>query len=496
MRRGRSRNESRSVAIVGAGLGGIAAAVALKKQGFDRFVIYEKASGPGGVWWANTYPGCEVDIASHAYSFSFHKHNWVRTHATQPELQAYAEQVIDRFGLRPHLRLDSHVSRAEWDPASSSYQLTVNGEAEQCDFLVSAVGLLNVPNYPSWPGLDDFGGAKFHTSEWDHDVPLEGKRVAVVGTGSTASQLVPQLAEVAESLFVFQREPGWVLPKNEREFTPRERLLYDRVPGAQKARRLWLTYQGMKRFRAYAGDNPVQEAIRSAALQHIETTIPEDALREQITPDYPFGCKRPIFASTFYAALTRPNVHLVPHSVTEVTSTGVVDSQGAHYDIDVLVLSTGFQPTSFLKHLQVVGRYGEELHEYWGDRPRALFGLTVPGFPNFFLLYGPNTNGGVSVTSYLERQATLAAKAIALSHRRGWRAIDTRPDLLPIYLAWLDHQIETRIAVQSSGCHNYYRTAAGVNVTQWPRSFVAYYLATALVSPRSWFAVPEVGPAP
>ena len=465
------------VAIIGGGFGGIAAAVNLRRRTNAEFVIFEKAPAIGGTWWHNRYPGCEVDVHSHAYSFSFLRYDWPRTHATQAELLRYAEDVVDRFGLRPHIRLSTAVAAVRWQPDEARYEVrTAAGDTELFDAVIAAVGLLSVPRIPAWPGLDTFGGVAFHTAQWQSDLDLTGKRVAVVGTGSTAAQVVPAVAEQAAKLYVFQREPGWIEPKLERPFSARERWVYRTVPGAQKAHRAWLFYKATQRGKAFDLANRQQAKRRAACVAFIHSAIADEVVRRDVTPDYPWGCKRVILASTFYAALSRANVELVPHAVTAVTPTGVVDDTGSKRDVDVLVLSTGFQPTNFLATVDVTGAGGTNLRDAWRARQSAYLGITVAGFPNFFILYGPNTNGAGSIIAQLERQAEFAARTIATIERGRWRYVDTDSAAQARYVEWIDRQLAAHASAMDSGCTNYYHDSRGANITQWPASHLRYLL--------------------
>jgi cation diffusion facilitator CzcD-associated flavoprotein CzcO len=467
------------VAIIGAGFGGIAAAVKLRKRTSAEIVIFEQAAGLGGTWWQNRYPGCEVDVHSHAYSFSFMKYDWPRSHATQPELLRYAERVVDHFGLRPHIRLNTAVTSVRWIESSERYEVrTATGAPEYFDVVISAVGLLSVPQIPAWPGLSDFGGITFHTAQWAADQDLTGKRVAIVGTGSTAAQVVPAIAERVARLHVFQREPGWIEPKRERTFSPRERWIYRHVPGAQKAHRAWLFYKAMRRGKAFDVATTRQAQARAGCLEFIQSSIEDASVRASVTPDYPWGCKRVILASTFYTALNRENVELVPHAVARVTNSGVVDETGAEREIDVLILSTGFQPTNFLANLTVTGIDGRSLHEAWRSRATAYLGITVAGFPNFFILYGPNTNGAGSIIAQLERQAEFATRAVAGIERGRWRFVDTDSSAQQRYVEWIDREIAAHASAMDAGCTNYYHDSRGANITQWPSSHLKYLLVT------------------
>ena len=481
------------VAIIGAGLGGLAAAVKLRQRTAAEFVIFEQSAGIGGTWRDNRYPGCEVDIHSHAYSYSFLKYEWPRTHATQPELLAYAEHVTKVFGLAAHLRLNTRVTSLTWEESAAHYVLSAEGgERHEFDVVIAAMGLLSVPRYPDWPGLASFSGTCFHTARWEPEHDLNGKTVAVVGTGSTAAQVVPAIAPRVGRLYVYQREPGWIEPKRERAFTARELWLYRHVPLAQRTHRAWLFYQAVRRFKGFDVRSERQRQLRAACVAFINRSIADPAVREAVTPRYPWGCKRVVLASTFYEAFNRPNVELVPHEVTRATPTGLVDATGAERQVDVLILSTGFQPTSFLAGLEVKGRDGRGIHEAWQGRPSAFLGITVAGFPNFFILYGPNTNGGGSIIHQLERQAEVAANAVRRLERgtvlgrwglgRPVRSVDTKPEAQRRWVGWIDRRLATAASAMDSGCHNYYHVVGGANVTQWPGTHIGYAAATRLLA--------------
>ncbi|HEX5096509.1 MAG TPA: NAD(P)/FAD-dependent oxidoreductase, partial [Acidimicrobiia bacterium] len=403
--------DSLRVVIVGAGFGGIAMGVKCKRAGIDTFTIYEASLGIGGTWWDNTYPGAEVDVGSQLYCFSFKPYAWTRTHARQPELQKYLEETVDEFGLRPHLRLGTTVQSATWDDDAHTWSVLLDdGTVDVCNVLVSAVGFLNVPRLPAWPGLDEFEGPVFHSARWEHQHDLTGKTVAVVGTGSSATQVVPALQPIAGRLHVYQREPGWILAKGERDLDDEERSQFAR-PWNRYRERLRLRYLLEKSL--WRGDlvrpgTKVNAAREEMCRKYIAKQFKDHPdLREAVTPKYPYPGKRPIFASTFYPALKKENVELVPKAVSALTRTGIVDTDGVERAADVVVLATGFQPTNYLARLKVVGRGGRSLRELWGDEPRAYLGITVPGFPNFYMLYGPGTNGGEIVTM-LEAQARYA----------------------------------------------------------------------------------------
>jgi cation diffusion facilitator CzcD-associated flavoprotein CzcO len=466
------------VVIVGSGVAGIAAGVKLRKAGIESFTIYEKSLEVGGTWRDNTYPGCEVDTSSVMYSYSFTRPAWNRTHARQADLRKYLEDVVDEHGLRPHIRTGVGVDRAVWDDRAKTYTIHLDdGTSTTCHALISAVGFLNVPRLPDWPGLDQFRGPAFHTARWEHQHDLRGKRVAVVGTGSSAIQLVPPVAETAGEVLLFQREPGWVLPKGERDFTPDERATLDKPLQWRLARlkALRLIEKNLWRGASYRPGRKANSRGETACRAYIEREFAERPdLRDAVTPDYPYWGKRVIFASTFYPALKRENVRLIPRAITRVTPHGVIDADGVEYRADVLVLATGFQPTNYLANLEVVGRGGRSLREHWNGEPRAFLGITVPGFPNFFMMYGPGTNGG-EIIWMLERQAEYAVRVIRRLARRGVGAVEVRRRWADGYHRWLQWTVRDTAWTVSN---NYFKSSTGKIVTQWPYSPLVYAALT------------------
>jgi len=470
------------VAIIGSGFGGIGAAVKLARRTRAEIVIFERADALGGTWRDNHYPGAAVDIASHVYSYSFVKWDWRRTHATQPELWEYTNAVVDRFGLRDRIRLSTTVVAARWDDATRQYELELLGPdgpvgAERFDVVISATGLLSNPRYPDWPGLEEYRGISFHTSRWEHEHDLSRRRVAVVGTGSTAVQVLPAIAETAGHVTLFQREPGWVESKLERDLTPRERWVYRHVPLAQRLHRYWLFWKANRRFRGYDKGSRMQRRMRQRCLDFIAATVEDPRTRAALTPDHAWGCKRPIVATTYYAAFNRPNVELVPHAVVSATETGLVDATGAARDFDAIVFATGFQAQRMLAQLEVTGRGGRRLHDAWADRATAFLGTTVAGFPNLFILYGPNTNGGTSLIAQLEREAEVAVAAVRRLER-GARAVDTSPEATRRYVEWIDRELASATSAKDSGCHNYFTDERGHIVTEWPRTQLVFWWVT------------------
>jgi cation diffusion facilitator CzcD-associated flavoprotein CzcO len=473
------------IAIIGGGFGGIGMGILLKKAGIDTFEIFEKSANVGGVWWDNRYPGAEVDTPSVMYSYSFEPFRWSRTHVKQAELLGYLEHVAEKHDLVRPTHTGMRIVRADWSDDRQHYTVSFgDGTQRNFDIVISAVGLLSDPRYPTWPGLDSFKGAKFHTSRWDYSVDLAGKRVAVVGTGSTAAQVVPSIASSAGHVTVFQREPGWVLPKNAHDYEIAQReALND--PLAQKLVRWGMLIQREKSqfnsasFRPGTPENIALERLARGYIARVFVDRPD--LAQAVTPSYPVGGKRPILTDDYYPALLRDNVSLIPRAIESVTPTGLVDTGGAHHEIDVLVMSTGFK-SSFASTFDVTGRGGIDLHETWAGDEQAFLGIMVPSFPNFFMLYGPNTNGGAIVT-HLEEQARYVVAAIKHMMRNRFSALYVDPKISDV----VNDMVQKRLKGASfDGVNNYYTSPSGRIITQWPDGAMVYGVATRLLRRVAW----------
>jgi cation diffusion facilitator CzcD-associated flavoprotein CzcO len=470
------------VAILGAGFSGLAAAVALKRQGNEDFTIFDGAPGVGGTWWANRYPGAEVDLESHVYSFSFAPADWSRTHASRRELQEYLEGVVDQFGLRPHLRLGEKIETVTWAPEQSGYEITTSSGELYPPFsaVISAVGFLNVPVVPACArGEHPFQGVITHTSLWPEGLDLAGRRVGVVGTGSSAVQVVAEAAKRAASVTVFQSTPNWILPKGSRDFSaPERRWNRHRAVYAWRRKKLYARYDLRSYGASHARPGGWSYRRRSrAAREYLDTSLGDaPVLRSLVTPPFRFEGRRTVLSDDYYEALKRPHVTLVPHAVTALTASGAVDAQGEEHELDVIALATGFDAANYLGSFQVRGLNGIELHEQWNGEPQALLGLMAPNFPNFFMLYGPNTNS-VPLVSFYEAQARFAAQAIARLDRSGRREVHVSQRLTDRYNEWL----QDRLGRTAWGAtRNYYQASTGRIVSQWPFSASFYIAATRL----------------
>lgn len=478
----RRRASSLRIGIIGAGLGGVCAAVKLVEAGFQDIMIYEAAGGAGGTWYKNRYPGCEVDTESRIYSFSFMPYAFARTHPHRAEMERYVNDIIDRFGLRDRIRFNTTARGADWDTRAHHYTLHLSAdgveEVEEVDVLISATGMLNLPNRPRWPGVDRFRGVHVHSAEWDEDLDVSGKTVAVVGTGSTAAQIVPAVAETAAQVYVFQREPGWVLPKPTRELEPSERLAMRHNTLRHRFQRYRIMYQSAKAISRFDAGSDLNSKYAATGAEFIRTAITDPDLRELVTPRYAFGCKRTVKASTFYPALNLPNVTLVPRAVTSLTEDSVVDDAGQAHEVDIVVSATGFRASEYLAEFPVRGRDGRSVHDVWNGEPKAYLGITVPGIPNFFMMYGPNTNGGGPVTAQHECQAAFIVNALRHLVRTRNAVVDTKPAALDRFVELVDEGNQKALSATLSGCNNYFFSSSGRNVTQWPFSSTRYVLMT------------------
>lgn len=468
------RREDPAVAVIGAGFSGIGIAVKLKKAGFERVTLLEKADGPGGTWWHNTYAGAEVDTPSILYSYSWMPWKWTRTHVRQAELQEYLAAVLHRFGLEDKVRYRTEVATVEWHEDRQDYSLHGPGGETilRAKYVVSAVGLLSDPKMPNLPGIDTFDGPLFHSATWDADFDAEGKRIGIVGSGSTSAQLVPTLSQTAKQVVQFQRDPGWVVPKMARPYSDAERAALDSGL-AQRAIRWRQIYQrdrgqiGGGVFRPGTPQNTGAEAAARGFINRVLEGRPD--LIEAVTPTYPYGGKRPMISDDYYPSLLQDNVKLVTSAVREVTETGVVDANGDVHELDAVIMATGFK-ADFLSTFEVKGRGGKELHDYWNGDERAFLGIMVPEFPNFFIMYGPNTNGGTIVTN-LELQASFIASAIDRVERQRGSAVELRPWAADLYDVTIQRMIKGTAFEYEN---NYYRSGSGRIATQWPDGVLLY----------------------
>lgn len=463
------------VAIVGTGFGGLAAAVRLKEAGIEDLVLFEKSTDVGGVWRENTYPGAACDVASHLYSLSFApKADWSRRFAPQAEIHQYLRDVARDFDVLRHIRFGTEVLAAAFDEAGGTWRLTLSGGDEyEADVLITATGQLSRPSTPDIPGLDRFRGTMFHSAQWKHDHDLTGERVAVLGTGASAIQFVPEIAPRAARLTLFQRSAPYVLPKPDGPYDEGERRRYARVPGLLRLSRERIYFTNELRSLGFNTEPRLLFAHRRRYRAHLAQAVPDPALRKMLTPSDPMGCKRILMSNDWYPALQLPQVEVVTDGIREVREHSIVSADGTEREVDTIVLGTGFAATEFLAPMRITGRGGRDLHEQWRDGASAYLGTVVPGFPNLFVLYGPNTNlGHNSILVMLEAQVGWVVQAVrALQDgRRRW--LEVRRDVAEAFDSWVQERVGH--TVFAGGCRSWYLTASGRNTQNWPASTLTF----------------------
>jgi cation diffusion facilitator CzcD-associated flavoprotein CzcO len=456
------------VVVVGSGFSGLGMAIRLLKDGERDFVVLERAGEIGGTWRDNTYPGCRCDVPSHLYSFSFAPNpNWSSTFSPQPEILDYLREVARRYGVMPHVRFHTELELAEWDEAAGRWRLETSQGPMTAEVLVSGQGPLSEPRLPDVPGLAGFEGTAFHSASWDHDHDLTVERVAVVGTGASAIQFLPAIQPRVERLHVFQRTPPWVVPHPNRPMTRFERALYSRLPPAQLAMRAGI-YWARESFVLQFRHRRVRRLATKLALRQLETQVPDPELRRKLTPRYEIGCKRILPTDEWYPAVTKPNVEVIDQALAEVRPHSVVAADGTEREVDTIVFGTGFHVTDIPFADTVRGREGRTLAEVWKGSPEAYKGAAVAGFPNLFLLVGPNTGlGHNSIVFMIESQVEYVGDALATMRRRGARRVEVRPEAQAAYNVEVQRLTQGTVWV-SGGCASYYIDRNGRNSSLWP----------------------------
>ena len=458
----------------------------LRRAGYEDVTVFERAERIGGVWHHNTYPGIACDIPSHLYEFSFAPHpRWSRRYAPQAEIQAYLEDVAARFGVRDRTRTGTEVRSARWDPQRSKWALETAAGSHEADVLVAACGQLTTPQVPPIAGLESFAGPAFHTARWRHDVELAGRRVAVVGTGCSAIQVVPAIQPRVRHVDIYQRSPAWTIPRMDFAYSERAQRLFARFPALQRLDRASVFASQELGAAALTRRSPVRPLLRAVGRWQIKRAIDHPELRRKVTPRDDIGCKRIMVTDDWYPALTRPNVELVTDRIAEVTPGGIRTDDGVERAADVLVLATGFRSHDFVAPLEITGAGGRTLADEWAGLPRAYLGITVPGFPNMFLLYGPNTNGGAgSIVYTIEAAIGHVLAALAALDRAGAGAIEVRREAAEGF----DRTLRSALAgtVWHSGCTNWYVDEHGNDPNQWPWTWRTYRRRTARIEPGAY----------
>lgn len=457
------------VLVIGSGFSGIGLGHRLLQERFRDFVILERSDRVGGVWNLNTYPGCQCDVPSHLYSFSFAPNpNWTRTYSSQPEIRDYLESCVESFGLTSYIRTGVEVAHAAWDEDRMLWEVETSEGPWTAQIVVGAVGPLTEPKLPKVPGIDTFTGEIMHSARWNHDVDLTGKRVASIGTGASAIQYVPQIADQVSELFVYQRSAPWIMPHDQRDITDAERAKFRSDPKAQKRERdkVYLSKEAL--ILGFVKQPKVMSLLQKLSTKHMESQVAEPDLRRLLTPDFTLGCKRILPSNTWYPALQKPNVTLVPHALREIREHSVVGADGVERDVDVIIFGTGFHVADIPFGGQLRGRTGETLTEHWKGSPRAYLGASVPGFPNYFMFLGPNTGLGHSSMIYMiEAQVEHITRAIRALDTSGATTIEIDQQVHDSYNAAIDKKMAGTVW-EVGGCTTFYQDENGRNATIYP----------------------------
>jgi len=482
------------VAIVGSGFGGLGAAIRLKKDGEDDFVVLERANDVGGTWRDNTYPGCACDVESHLYSLSFAPEpGWSHRFSRQPEIWRYLQRCAKEFDLLRHIRFDHEVQRAEWTSSAADgrpgWRIDTTRGTIFAQTLVLATGPLSAPSHPNLAGLDTFQGRTFHSAQWDHTCSLAGKRVAVVGTGASAIQFVPEIQKTVAQLVVFQRTPPWVIPRPDAPIPEWRRRMYAALPFVQRAVRL-LIYLYREAWIFVFRHPAVMARLQRAALRFLEHSVRDPGLRAKLTPGYGMGCKRILLSNEYYPALAQPNVEVVTEGIARVCPQSIVTTDGIERPIDAIIFATGFRVTDPPIAARIHGRDGRTLREVWAGSPHAYLGTAVAGFPNLFMLLGPNTGLGHNSVVYMtEAQIDHLLAALRYMRREGVDALEPREDAQRAFVSGVDRRMRGTIWV-AGGCRSWYLDRTGRNSTLWPDSSWSYYRRASTFDVRAYRIIP------
>jgi len=476
-----------SITIVGAGFGGLGVALELLRSGIDDFTILERADDLGGVWRDNTYPGAACDVPSPLYSWSFEpRSDWPRRFSEQADIYNYIQRVVAKYDLTRRIRFGVEVSDAEFDEQTGQWQIrTVDEDRITTDVLIPAVGQLSRPAWPNIPGIDTFTGHAFHSAEWNHEVDLTGKRIACIGTGASAIQYIPQIQPKAEHLTLFQRSAAWLLPKPDVQYSKRHHTMFEYFPPSRWLERfgIWLFFEVMA---LALTDLPwVRKPTTMVADKFREKQVPDPVLREKLTPDYEPGCKRALFSNDYFPSLGQPNVSVETTGIDAITPNGIRTADGVEHDVDVIIYGTGFKGTDFLAPMNIYGTNGRKLTDAWADEgARAYLGMSVPNFPNLFMMYGPNTNvGSGSIIYMLESQARYIRQIIDYLRKRPGHAIAAREDTEQRWDDWLQKRL---VETPWNFCSSWYRNASGRITNNWPGATLLYRWKTRRFEPADF----------
>ena len=480
------------IAVLGAGMSGLATVAKLKQAGYSSIDLFEKSEGVGGTWRDNTYPGCGCDVPSHLYSYSFDPNpDWDYKWSLQPQILQYFEDFADKYGVRQHCHFNSEITDCRYDEAIRVWTLTKkDGTTHTADVLVSGLGQLNIPSTPDFKGKDRFAGPSFHSARWDHSVDLAGKTVCVIGNGPSAVQFVPEIQKRVGKLINFQRSPAWCRPRGQRRYNDADKQAFAKQPWRMN----WYRW----RIRAFAdfgfsaflqGQNGMAKSMKNMCLKHLEAQVKDPAKRAVLTPDFEPGCKRILISDDYYPALIQPNVEVLRQGVQEITPTGVIGEDGIERKCDVIIYATGFQSTEFLTPMHVYGRDGASLNAVWKEGAEAYKGVAVPGFPNFFLLYGPNTNlGHNSIILMVEHQLGYVLQAIDRIAAKEVGGLDVKPEAMKAYNDQL--QADLGKTVWAGDCASWYKTESGKVTNNWSGKTTEYAAIMRDFDPDCWQVIP------
>ncbi len=476
-----------SILIIGAGFAGLGMALELKRNGLDNFTILEKAADLGGVWRENTYPNAACDVPSPLYSWSFEpKNDWPRRFSQQGDIHTYMRSVAAKYALPEKIRFGTEVTDAEFDEQQGIWQVrTADGSTLTADVLIPAVGQLSRPALPNIPGIDTFTGAAFHSAEWDHSVDLTGKRIACIGTGASAIQYIPAIQPQAAHLTLFQRSAAWVLPKFDTEYTGFHHALFSYFPPSRWAERfaIWLFFEVMAL--ALTDIPGIKGPVIAIADRHREQQVPDPELRSKLTPGYAAGCKRGLFSNEYFPALSQPNVTVETTAIEAVTPNGIRTADGVEHEVDVIVYGTGFKGTEFLAPMHIYGRAGRKLADVWApEGARAYLGMSVPDFPNLFLMYGPNTNVGAgSIIYMLESQARYIRRIVQYLSTRPGHYLSARATVEQSWDDWLQRRLKD---TPWNFCSSWYRNTSGRITNNWPGATLLFRWKTRKFTPTDY----------
>lgn len=475
-----------SIGIIGSGFGALAVAIELGKAGHSDLRLWERSNDLGGVWRDNTYPGAGCDVPSPLYSFSFEPNpNWSRRYALQEEIHTYIRGIADKYGISPHVQYGREVVAATYDESAATWTARFSdGEEQTVDILISAVGQLSRPRLPAIKGIDTFAGDSFHSAQWNHDIDLAGKRIAVIGAGASAIQFVPHLADSAAELLVFQRSANYIMPKPDQPYRSIHKALYHRLPFTQQIERggIWSI---MEQFaRGLDDESKVGRINKAIAMHHLRKQVKDPALRRTLTPDYPIGCKRILFSNTYYPALAEGHVGVVTAAIESITPAGVRTADGDEHEVDVIIYGTGFDSQDFLASIDITGAGGQKLAKQWSKGAHAYLGMYVPNFPNLFVCYGPNTNlGGGSIIYMLEAQARHMRQVIDRMRTGGFHSVAITKTADKAY----DEEIQRLLEHSAwAHCDNWYRHASGRITSNWPGATLPFAKRTKTLEPSAF----------